>query len=96
MGWRSCHLSSWLLRSKLGLTLSNRCRANGTYDDEVRRLGIRDKRMENDSCDSQRENELITGRHISIDIHKRENEVRMKVYSKVLNEGKKKSKHKAR
>ena len=69
----------------------NRRRANGIYDDEVRRLGIRDRRMANDPHDNQRENEFITGRRISIDIHEKENEVRRKVYSKVLNEGKQKA-----
>ena len=47
--------------------------------------------MANDLHDSQRENEFITGRCISIDIHEKENEVRRKVYSKVLNEGKQKA-----
>ena len=46
--------------------------------------------MANDPHDNQRENEFITGRRISIDIHEKENEVRRKVYSKVLNEGKQK------
>ena len=36
--------------------------------------------MKNDPVDSRRENELITGRYISIDIDERENEVRRKVY----------------
>ena len=43
--------------------------------------------MMNDPCDSQRENELITGRRIFIDINERENEVRKKVYRGVLEEG---------
>ena len=47
--------------------------------------------MANDPRDSRRKNELITGRRIPIDIYEKENEVRMKVYSKVLNEGKKKA-----
>ena len=47
--------------------------------------------MANDPRDSRRENELIMGRCISIDIHEKENEVRRKVYSKVLNKGKQKA-----
>ena len=69
----------------------NRRGANGTHNGEVRRLGIRDRRMVNDPYDSQRENEFITSRRISIDIHEKENEVRRKVFSKVLNEGKQKA-----
>ena len=46
--------------------------------------------MTNDPRDSRRENKLITSYCISIDIDERENEVRMKVYGKVLNEGKQK------
>ena len=88
MGWGNRCLGLWSLRSKFGLTLSNRYHADGTHDGEMSRLGIRDRRMMNDPRDSQRENELIMGRRISIDIHKRKNEVRGKVYSKVLNEGK--------
>ena len=72
---------SWAL-----LHLTNH--ADGTYDGEVRRLGIRDRGVANDPCDSRRKDKLITGRRISINIHERENEMREKVYSKVLNEGK--------
>ena len=84
-GW-SRRLGPWLLRSKLGLALSSRHHANGTHDSEVRRLGIRNRRMANDPRDSRRKNELITGRRIPIDIYEKENEVRRKVYSKVLYE----------
>ena len=80
----------WLLRAKLGLTPSNRHLANSTHIGKVRRLGIRNKRMVDDPHDSRRENELITGHRISIDIYERENEVKRKVYSKFLNEGKQK------
>ena len=51
--------------------------------------------MANDPCDRKRENKLNTGCRILIDIHDRENEVKMEIYSKVLNEGKQKSEHKA-
>ena len=44
--------------------------------------------MANDPRDSRRKNKLITGRCISIDIYERENKMKGKVYSKVLNEGK--------
>ena len=40
--------------------------------------------MADDPCDSKRKDKLITGRRILIDIYKRENEMRGKVYSKVL------------
>ena len=55
----------------------------------MRRLGIRDKVMANDSRDSKRKDKLITGHRILIDIYKGEYEVRGKVNSKVLNEGQK-------
>ena len=95
MGWRSRRLGPWPFQSKLGLAPSNRCHANGTHDSEVSRLTIRDRKMVNDPRDSRRENKLITDRRIPIDIYKKENEVRKKVYSKVLNEGKQKSDNKA-
>ena len=96
MGWKSHHLDPWLLQSKLGLVLRNKRRANGTYDSEVRRLGIRSRKMVYDPSDSRRKDKLIIGCCIPIDIHKRErkrereNEMRGKIYSKVLNEGKQK------
>ena len=43
--------------------------------------------MAKEPCDSRRENELITGRRILIDIYKGEYEVRRKVNRKILNEG---------
>ena len=46
--------------------------------------------MAYDPRDSKRKDKLITGRRIPINIHKRKNEMRGKVYSKVLNEGKQK------
>ena len=72
---------------EVGLTPSNRRYANGTYDGEVRKLRIRDRKMAYDSRDSRRENELIMGWRVLININERENEVRRKVYSEVLNEG---------
>ena len=44
--------------------------------------------MANESHDSRKKDQLIMGRRILIDIYKGENEMRGKVYSKVLNEGK--------
>ena len=90
-GWRSRRLGPWPLWSKLGLTSSNKRCASCTHDGEVSRLRIEDRKMTNDPHDSRRENEIITGRYIPIDIYERENEMRRKVYSKVLNEGKKKA-----
>ena len=52
------------------------------------KLWIGDRRMANDPRDSRRKNKLIIGRCISIDIYERENKMKGKVYSKVLNEGK--------
>ena len=47
--------------------------------------------MANDPRDSRKKDKLITGRCILVDIYKGENEMRGKVYKKVLNEGKQKS-----
>ena len=91
IGWRSPCLGLWPLLSKLGLTPSNRHRTNGTHDDEVRRLGIRSRKIVYDPHDSRRKYKLITNRRIPINIHVRENKVRRKVYSKVINEGKQKA-----
>ena len=43
--------------------------------------------MANDPRDSRREDKLITGHHILIDIYKVEYEVRGKFYGKPLKEG---------
>ena len=43
--------------------------------------------MANDPRDSRRENKLIMGRCILIDIYKGKYEMKGKVYSKVFNEG---------
>ena len=91
MGWRNCRLRPWSLRSKLGLAPLNRCCTNGTHDGEMSRLEIMNRGVVNDPHDRRRKNKLITGLRISIDIHERENEMRGKVYSKVLNEGKQKA-----
>ena len=90
-GWRSRRLSLWLLQLKLGLTSSNRWRAQGTHKGEVNRLEIGDRGAANDPCYSIRKDKLIMSHHIHIDIYKGENEVGRKVYSKVLNEGKQKA-----
>jgi len=66
---------------KLGLTLSDGSRIYGTHDREMRRCGIRDKKMVKDPRDSGKKNELITGRCIPIDIYEGYNEVRGKINS---------------
>ena len=43
--------------------------------------------MANDPCDSRKENKLITGHRILIDIYKGEYKVRKEVNRKILNEG---------
>ena len=47
--------------------------------------------MANDPRDSRRKDKFIIGCRILIDIYKRENEMREKVYSKVLDEGQQKA-----
>ena len=76
-----------MLWSKLGLAPSNGRYVYGTYDSEACRLRIGDKCMAKNPCDSRRENELITGRHILIDIYKGEYEVRGKIYNESLKKG---------
>ena len=68
--WRSYCLDLCSPRAKLGLTLSNGSGVNGTYNGEVIEHGIGDRKMANDPHDSRRKNELITARHITIDIYK--------------------------
>ena len=91
MGERSHRLDPWLLRLKLGLTLSNSHCANGTLDGEMRRLEIRDRVVVNDPRDRRRKDKLITGHCILTNIYKGEYKVRGKVNSKVLDEGKQKA-----
>ena len=66
----SHRLNSWLLQSKLSLTLSNGSSVDGTHDKEVIKHGIGDRKMANDLRDSRRKNKLITGHRIPIDIYK--------------------------
>ena len=80
-------MSLGLPQSKLFCALSNSSGVNGTHECEVGRLGIEDREMAKEPCDSRRENELITGRRILIDIYKGEYEMRRKVNRKILNEG---------
>ena len=72
---------------KLGLAPSNGRYVNGTHHREVKGLGIGDRRMTKNPHDSRRENKLIMGRRILIDIYKGEYEMRGKVYGNPLNEG---------
>ena len=90
MGQRSRRLGPRLLRSKLGLASSNRHRTNGTCDGEMNRLVIGDRGIANDPHDSRRKDKLITGHYILVDFYKGENEIRGKVYSKILKEAKQK------
>ena len=76
---------------KLGLVPSNRTGIDGTYDGEVGRIKNEDGKIAKDLHDSRRKDELITGRHILIDIKDRSDEVRGEVYRKILKEGQKKS-----
>ena len=64
--------------------MSNGRVADGTHDRKVRRLGIGNRCVANDPHDSRRENKLIIGRRILIDIYKGEYEVREKVNGKPL------------
>ena len=66
--WRSCRLSPWPFRSKLGLALSNGSSVYGTHSKKVCRLRIGDRKMVENPRDSWRENKLIMGRRIPIDI----------------------------
>ena len=90
-GWRSRCLGPWPFWSKLDLAPSNSTNVNGMHNGEMIRLRIGDKGVANDPRDSKRKDKFITGCHILIDIYKRENEMRRKVYSKVLNEGQQKA-----
>ena len=53
----------------------------------MRRREIRDRKMANDSRDSQRKNELIISRRIPIDIYEGKDEVRGKINRKSLKKG---------
>ena len=70
--------------SKLGLALSSGCRVNDTHHEEMRRFRIGDKCVAKNPRDSRRENKLIMGRHILIDIYMGKFEMRGKVNSKSL------------
>ena len=83
-------LHTWILRSKLGLTLLNRTSIDGTHGGEVGRIRNGDGKMKKDPHDSQRKYELITGCCILIDIKDRSDEVKGEVYRKILKEGQKK------
>ena len=84
---RSCRIGSlykWPLRSKLGLTSSNRTGINGTHGGKVRRIRNGDGKMAKDSHDSQRNDELIMGHRILIDINYRSDKMRREVNGKIL------------
>ena len=74
-GWsgkslRSCRLYPEPPRFELCLALSNNSCIYGIHHCEMRRLGKGDRKMAKDPHDSWRKNELITSRHIPIDIYK--------------------------
>ena len=82
--WSINRLHPWLLRSKLGLAPPNRSCVDGTHNGVIRRIRNRDRKMAKDSCDSRREDELIMGRRIPINIYDRSNEMRGEVNGKIL------------
>ena len=53
-GWRSHHLDPWPLRSKLGLTPSNKRYTQGTHEGEVNKLKIGDRGVVNDLVIAER------------------------------------------
>ena len=55
---------------KLSITSSNGSSVNGTHDKERIKCRKGGRKMAKDPYDSRRKNELITGRHIPIDIYK--------------------------
>ena len=69
---------------KLGLAPPNRSYADDTHNGVVRRTRNRDRKMAKDLCDSQRKDEPITGRLILININDGSDEMRGKVYGKIL------------
>ena len=80
-----------MLRLKLGLTPPNRTNADGIHDGEARRVRNVDGEVVKDPHDSRRKDKLITGHRILIHINDRCDEVRGKVYKKVLKKGQKKA-----
>ena len=83
-GWRIRPLGPWPFRSKLGLALPSKSYTDGTHDSIERRIRSKDRKMVKDPHDSRRKNELITGRHIPIDIYDRDNEMSGEVNREVL------------
>ena len=81
--YRIDRLHSWLLRSKLGLTLLDWIGTDGTHDDEERRKRNGNVKVLKDSCDSRGKDELITSSGILIHIYNRCDEVRGKVDRKI-------------
>ena len=68
--WRSHQLCSRPPQSELCLAPFDGSYIYGTYYEKMRRLRKGDRKMAKDPLDSQRKNELITGRCIPIDIYK--------------------------
>ena len=83
-GWnsKSCRtgrLHTWLLQSKLSLTLPNRTGFDETHGGVVRRNGNGNGKVAKDPRDSRRKDELIMGRRILIDIEDKSDEMRGEV-----------------
>ena len=76
-----------LPQSKLCCTSSNGSCIDGSYEGEVGRLEIEDRKMVKELHDRRKKNEHITSRHILIDIYKGEYEVRREVNRKILSKG---------
>ena len=75
---------------KLCLTPFNGNGVNGTHHVKVVENGKGNKKMAHDPLDSRREDELLTGHCIPIDIYDRKNEMRGKIYNEMLYQRKQK------
>ena len=68
--WRCGCLSLELPRVKLGKTPLNGSGVNDTYECEVERLGIGDRKVAKESRDNGWKNEFITSCYVLINIYK--------------------------
>ena len=74
----------WVVQLKLAFAPSHRLGVDGTYGGEIRRIRNRNGKMAKDPRESQRKDELITGRRILIDIKDRSDKMRGEVNKKIL------------
>ena len=91
---RSCRIGRlylWPLRSKLGLASPDKTSIYGTHDGEERRERNGNVKVCEDTCDSRRKDELITGSSVLIHIYDRCDEAKGKVDGKILRRRKKKT-----